>query len=351
MPTAKGPAELLHQALLAAYPERNDLDDLTQFDFDTPLNQISPPTDKIGMAIKEVTRWAAKKGRLVDLVVAAKAREPGNQLLSEFNVTTLQLEDNPGDVIGAGSGTDFDARLSAAVDKLASGNETNQVSAIVALQGLAGSGRRSEQLALYRTTVANLRVKYPKNVERDLVNLFQATVAAAFGASVDRPADVGVDYNRVSLPRVKIPDRDLSEADIAFADLSRANLTGCNMWRVRGYGVDLTKARLSRTSLEEARLRNAVAPGAHFHESRMIAMRLEEAELASAEFQRALMQGARLDGSDLTGAKFEGANLADTDLRGAVIDTAAAKSIARATNWRKAKLDGAAKTLVEEHAD
>lgn len=66
-----------------------------------------------------------------------------------------------------------------------------------------------------------------------------------------------------------------------------------NLWRSRAYGVNVEKAGLSRSNLE----------------------------------------------ADLRGARFEQANVADASLVGAVVDEAAAASLSRAVNWRKARFD------------
>lgn len=80
--------EQLRNGLLSAFPERNDLDDLTSFDFNTPLNQISPPADTIGIAVKKVIRWAAKQGKLWVMLEKAHDRQPDNPSLDSV-VTAL----------------------------------------------------------------------------------------------------------------------------------------------------------------------------------------------------------------------------------------------------------------------
>ena len=343
--------EDLRNALLSAFNDRDALDDLTSFGLNVELENISPAADTNPTAVKKVIRWFDSRGSLVELVNEAKNRRPGNPQLSQFDVDQLVPDHNPGEVIAAGTAGDFDGKLAGVVDQLASGNEIKQASAVAILQVLAATTSRAEQLALYGTAVANLRVQYPAAVTRSLVHVFEASMAALYGGAADRPADVLVDLNRVSVPRANLSGFDLHGADIAFADFGNADLTGCNLWRARGYGVDLSSARLSRGSLEEGRLRSAVAPGAHFHQTRMIAARLEDADLVGAEFQQALLQGARLDGADLTGARFEGANIADTDFRDATIDDAAARSLARAENWRKAKFGAPDLAAIERYAD
>ena len=346
-----GPAfEDLRDAIASAFPSRSELDDLTSFDLNIDLASISPMADTHPEAVKKVIRWADSNVGLTEFVAKAKLRNPGNQHLQRFDESRLEPDHRPGEVVTAKTAGDFDDRLSGVVEKLASGNRIKQASAVAILQGLAATGSRDEQLALYATTVANLRIPYPEDVQRALVKVFQDSLVGLCGTQGSRPPDVGVDLNRVSMPRVTLAGLDLSEADVAFAELAGADLTSCNLWRARGYGVDLEKARLSRANLEEARLRSAAAQQAHFHEARLVSVRLEDADLAGAEFQQARLQGAHLDGSDLTGAQFAAADLADADLRGATIDDAAAQSIARAKNWRKAKLSPASLAMVEEHA-
>jgi uncharacterized protein YjbI with pentapeptide repeats len=345
-----GPAfEDLRDAIASAFPSRSELDDLTSFDLEIDLASISPAVDTHPEAVKKVIRWADSNGGLPAFVAKAKLRNPGNQLLQRFDESRLEPDRRPGEVVAADTAGDFDVRLAGVVEKLASGNHVKQASAVVVLQGLTATGSRPEQLALYATTVANLRVPYPDDVQRALVKVLQTSLVSLCGTEA-RPPDVNVDLNRVSLPRVDLSGLDLSEADIAFAELAGANLTSCDLWRSRGYGVDLRQARLSRSNLEEARLRSASAPQAQFHEARMVSIRLEDADLRGAEFQQARLQGAHLDGSDLSGAEFAAADLADADLRGATIDDVAAQSIGRAKNWRKAKLSPESLAMVEEHA-
>jgi len=346
-----GPAfEDLRDAIASAFPSRSELDDLTSFDLNIDLADISPIADTHPEAVKKVIRWADSNVGLPVFVAAAKQRNSGNQLLQRFDESRLEVDHGPGEVVAAETAGDFDDKLAGVVEKLASGNRINQASAVAILQGLTATGSRDEQLALYATTVANLRIPYPEDVQRALVKVFENSLVELCSAQASRPPDVGVDFNRVSLPRVNLSGLDLREADIAFAELAGANLTSCNLWRARGYGVDLAKARLSRANLEEARLRSAAAREAHFHEARLVSVRLEDADLRGAEFQQAKLQGAHLDGSDLSGAQFAAADLADADLRGATIDDVSAQSIARAKNWRKAKLSPASLAMVEERA-
>lgn len=112
-----------------------------------------------------------------------------------------------------------------------------------------------------------------------------------------------------------------------------------NLWRSRAYGVNVEKAGLSRSNLEEVRWHEAAASEARFHDCRMVSAFFKDAVLTGAQFQRSRLQGAHFEGADLRGARFEQANVADASLVGAVVDEAAAASLSRAVNWRKARFD------------
>jgi uncharacterized protein YjbI with pentapeptide repeats len=132
--------------------------------------------------------------------------------------------------------------------------------------------------------------------------------------------------------------------------LAQTDLTNVNLWRSRGYGVNVTKAGLSRSNLEECRWHAAVAHKTRFHDCRMVSAFLKEAELVGAQFQRSKLQGAHFDRADLTGARFEQANIADACFIDATINDAAAASLSRAKNWQSAGFDQAARDLIAGHA-
>lgn len=73
--------EALRDALVSAFPTRNDLDELLTFGLDKPLNSISPPADAIPTATLKVIRWAEAQGKTSKLVASARARNPGNPAL------------------------------------------------------------------------------------------------------------------------------------------------------------------------------------------------------------------------------------------------------------------------------
>lgn len=237
----------------------------------------------------------------------------------------------------------FDEQFTATIANLGSDEEALRVSSAASLATFL-KPRYSEFVdEVYEVVVANLKVAdHSDLVIRQLVRIFEEAIRIR----LSRGDTLDLDLARARLPRVDLSELDLAEADVARANLGRANLTGASLWRARGYGVDLTGARLSstqdrQTNLQEVRFREAIGPSAHFHGARLVSARLEEANLSGAEFQQAELQAAHFDGATLTGALFHEANVADTYFTGATLDDRALRSLSRTAerSWMKAHFD------------
>ncbi len=187
--------------------------------------------------------------------------------------------------------------------------------------------------------VANLRIETDGDVADALIRDLGIALR-------EQPPDAGphdpLDLTRALLRRLRIPEVALPEADVAFSVVTGADLTGCNLRRLRGFGVDLSDARLSRSNLHEARLNKSVCRDAQFHDARLVSATFKGADLRGAQFQRADLQGARFAGASCQGALFTGANLAEAWFidpgggRPAALDESALRTALKARNWRKA---------------
>lgn len=159
----------------------------------------------------------------------------------------------------------------------------------------------------------------------------------------------GLDFVRTQLDRINLSDIDnLVRADLSFASLRNADLSNTNLFRCRGYRVDLSGARLTGSDLEEARLQHARCNGTSFHKSRLVAADLKYSILDGAQFFQTHLQSAHLEHASLRGANFRGANLNDAYFFNCRdFDRTTLNSITRAKNWRKAHFDDAVRDDLE----
>lgn len=161
-------------------------------------------------------------------------------------------------------------------------------------------------------------------------------------------------------------DLDLRESDFSYADLT-LNLVNCNVNGARfddvAGGGGMILDRLDRASFLRAKLKGTFFQGAHAHHCNF-----DEASLGGASFEGADLIGSSFRKADCRRAKFLRANLAGCDLRGALLDEAVLQEatldeatdlrgaslvnvydrelrdrggsvVARATDWRRARLD------------
>ena len=236
----------------------------------------------------------------------------------------------------------FDESFAKIVEHLGADNAALRASALVSLTFLLTPEYEQfhDRVLLLAVATARAEIPYSEAEGRLFVDAIEKAVRvnlAKKGAGV--PLDP-LDLSRVQLNGIDLSNLDLTNADLAFASLHHANLKKSHLFRVRGYKVELSEARLTGADLREARLRGAIAPKAQFHSANCVSARLEEAVLTGAQFYRAHLQEVHFEGADLTGAHFEDADLNNAYLGGAVLDASAIKGIATgAKNWRKAHFD------------
>lgn len=123
------------------------------------------------------------------------------------------------------------------------------------------------------------------------------------------------------------PQPSAPEVDCAAPAAAGVNWSNCS----------LQGARLDRSNLQQALMRNADLSGSSLRQVNMAGAdlafaNLSLASLAQATLQKAQLMGAKLNGSDLSGADLSGADLSYADLSGANLNGA---------NLAGAKLDQA----------
>lgn len=328
--------ETLSDALADAFSERGEFQTLARC-IETRLGDIVNPAGRVPDLVQALIECAEKADCVGRLVECAKRDAPTNRLVTALDATRLEEAAVPRDVVEAGEGArDFKRRLVDALDQF----EQPGMQAVARrdVGDLLESASRDEAETVFLALLGTLKTDRPDEVLRELTPLLSDAFRRSVGDGA-RPESVSVDFARTRLRRVDLSDLDLHGADFAFADLAHADLTNVNLWRSRAYGVNVEKAGLSRSNLEEVRWHEAAASEARFHDCRMVSAFFKDAVLTGAQFQRSRLQGAHFEGADLRGARFEQANVADASLVGAVVDEAAAASLSRAVNWRKARFD------------
>lgn len=216
---------------------------------------------------------------------------------------------------------------------LGADSEALQAAAAVSLLTYLRPNQQDYHRQVRLITLANLKVQHGEAVVRLLERVLESALRTS------EPLDpLERDFSRASMRYVDLSGLDLREADVGFALMRGANCENTNLWRARGYSVELENARLSgvNTDLREIRFGKAKCAGAIFRDANLRAAHFEEAILQGAQFQKARLQSAHFNNADLAGARFEQADLNDTYFTGAVLDEVALRSITRALNWEKA---------------
>jgi uncharacterized protein YjbI with pentapeptide repeats len=336
--------QVLTAALMDGFSNQGEFEDLA-ICMDKRLGDISDANAKNPDLVRALIECAEKEDAVDRLVDCAQRQRDGNRLITALDASNLAVAAEPRQVVEGSAGTTvFKDQLIAALGHVGSlGLEA------VAAKELATMLREADDAdaeTLLLGLVGTLRVSTSREGAAALTPVLAAALRRRHGPK-SRPAGVDVDLARVRMDRIDLSGLDLHEADLAFASLRHAELARTNLWRSRAYAVDVSKAHLSGSNLEEARWHEAKATEVRFHECRMVSVFLKDADLAGAQFQRARLQGAHFERTDLTGASFEQAKLADAYFTGATIDDAAAASIARADGWERARLDPDARSRVE----
>jgi uncharacterized protein YjbI with pentapeptide repeats len=312
----------------------------------TRLQDITSESNRLPIVVLELIEWVESRDQVTNLIKCAKKQNSENERLAGLDFATLEAAPTTAELVDAGGGkTKFKEHLKNALEELNSPGL--ELVAASELSKLLAAGTDEEADTLYLALVGNVKA----NRADEVVNALAPIVAKYLRRRIEngrRPVDVSLDLARARLGGIDLSGLDLHEADVAFADLSHARLDKTNLWRSRGYAVNVTGAGLSRSNLEEARWHAALARKARFHNCRMVSVFLKEADLTGSEFQQSRLQGAHFERADLTGARFEEADLADAFFLEATIDQAAAASISRAHNWKKAWFDPKARKLIEQ---
>ena len=242
----------------------------------------------------------------------------------------------------------LDERFATISTDLGSESTASRVGAAVALLTFLTDEHTAFHEQVFYLLVENLKLKEQNlEVKRILVRGLEVAFRAKWIPVAD-PAQL--DLARAYLRRIDLSGQDFAGGDFAFADLRHADLSSCNLFRLRGYGVQFKKASLSGADLREARLNRAECEGAHFHRSNLISAHLKEANLEYAEFHQAQLQSAHFESAKLNGASFPEADLNDSYFVAAELDGGTLRSIVRAKNWRKAHFDESVLKQLEELA-
>lgn len=339
--------EKLSEALEDAFVQRGDFERLARC-IDRRLPDIASDGARVPDLVLALIECAESADTVDRLVACAQEQVPTNRLLAAIDVGTLESAPEPERVVSdRPGGGRFKTELVEALGYLEA--KGMQVLAGNELAGLLREASDRDAETLLLALLGTVRTDLADNVVGEIVPVISDALRRRLGNG-KRPDDMKLDLARARLRRIDLSDLDLHEADLAFADLRHADLTNANLWRSRAYGVNATKAGLSRANLEEARWHAAQATEARFHDCRMVSAFFKEADLTGAEFQRSRLQGAHFDMANLSGARFEQANLADAFFTEATIDRAAAASLARALNWQDAHFDDAARRQIADAA-
>lgn len=128
-------------------------------------------------------------------------------------------------------------------------------------------------------------------------------VAPAMAACTSPPAP------EVIWRRCLLEGRDLVGADLSRGHLRDSSLQRARLGQAVMVGVDATEARFVSADLTGADLSLAMLREADFTRATLRGARLLRADLRRARFFRADLTGADLTGADLSGADFSGAIL------------------------------------------
>jgi uncharacterized protein YjbI with pentapeptide repeats len=242
-----------------------------------------------------------------------------------------------------------DERFAQVASDLGSESEVVRNGAAVALRTFLRP-RYDEEIFedAFELVMSNLKItEHPESVRRLLAEAFCEGLKRK---SPPSEAGDGLDLVRAWLKRAELEGSDLRFADLAWARLDGANLRHSDLRSTRGYNLHLAKAVLSDANLHQAQWQKAEAPGAYFHNTRMVSIDLKHADLNRARFQEAELQTASLQHADLRDANFIQANLHGTHFEDAILNEATAGTIVRGVGWREAHFDPEALELINRAA-
>lgn len=208
------------------------------------------------------------------------------------------------------------------------------------------------------TVPANLKksISLEPAIQESLTYVLQNIVKAQLGidAKFER-----LNLSRTSAFRLDFEGLDFKniEVDIAFSKMRYANFKDAVICKLegkgglKGIGVCLNNAKMSKCKLHEARLNNSRCKNTQFHESVLTSATFKNSDLRQAQFQRAQLQSAHFESADLRGANFIKANIKDAYFIDAKFDDITKYSILKTykKSWKKAHFDQDIKTELEQY--
>ena len=162
-------------------------------------------------------------------------------------------------------------------------------------------------------------------------------IRAGFQLDLSGSNLLGVELFKARLSRTNFTRADLSEARLFGADLAGAAFGRANLAEARLSGANLNGAKFERANLSGTRLDSSDLTRAGLAGANLTMARLSNANLAQAHLSNANLAGASLHDSNLSKTRLQGANLARASLYQASLEGA----ILSRTNFDGARLGGA----------
>ncbi|MBN4001216.1 pentapeptide repeat-containing protein [Nostoc sp. LPT] len=147
----------------------------------------------------------------------------------------------------------------------------------------------------------------------------------------------GIQLSKADMTKANLQGAYLSNANLREANLKHANLQETYLEYARLQGAELFKANLQRAFLEGAKLQGAFLGDANLQGAKLPGANLQSANLYGANLQGAVLAGANLQEAVLTGANLQGANLYGADLQGAYLPGANLQGVNLVADLQKAK--------------
>jgi hypothetical protein len=81
----------LREALISAFPKQADLELMVEDEIDQPFNFITQERPNYELVVRDLVKWAEADGKLIDLVIWASRKNPGNHNLRSFIENSLTV--------------------------------------------------------------------------------------------------------------------------------------------------------------------------------------------------------------------------------------------------------------------
>lgn len=163
---------------------------------------------------------------------------------------------------------------------------------------------------------------------------------------------MGSSFVRSDLTKSNFMDAALMGANFSGTCLFEANMTRASCMGAYFNGADMRKIKLRDAALMGAYLREATCTDADLQGAAFMGAKLEGADLRRSNLKNAFFNEAMLNKADLRQAKvlntdFTKADLEGADLREIDFDDTTLRSISRAYNWTKAKINSNVRKEIE----